>query len=63
MVDTLVSGASASRRVGSTPISGTIQRMIDVILCFFLLYLPRFLEVVVFNGFWSNTYRYEDCIS
>ena len=23
MVDTLVSGASASRRVGSTPISGT----------------------------------------
>ncbi len=26
MVDTLVSGASASRRVGSTPISGTILR-------------------------------------
>ena len=26
MVDTLVSGASASRRVGSTPISGTIKR-------------------------------------
>ena len=25
MVDTLVSGASASRRVGSTPISGTIS--------------------------------------
>ena len=25
MVDTLVSGASASRRVGSTPISGTID--------------------------------------
>ena len=25
MVDTLVSGASASRRVGSTPISGTIR--------------------------------------
>ena len=25
MVDTLVSGASASRRVGSTPISGTIE--------------------------------------
>ena len=24
MVDTLVSGASASRRVGSTPISGTL---------------------------------------
>ena len=26
MVDTLVSGASASRRVGSTPISGTSER-------------------------------------
>ena len=26
MVDTLVSGASASRRVGSTPISGTKVR-------------------------------------
>ena len=29
MVDTLVSGASASRRVGSTPISGTEKRMTD----------------------------------
>ena len=27
MVDTLVSGASASRRVGSTPISGTKKRL------------------------------------
>ena len=26
MVDTLVSGASASRRVGSTPIMGTIRK-------------------------------------
>ena len=31
MVDTLVSGASASRRVGSTPISGTkrVQHLLD----------------------------------
>lgn len=29
MVDTLVSGASASRRVGSTPISGTIKKRND----------------------------------
>ena len=29
MVDTLVSGASASRRVGSTPIMGTEKRMTD----------------------------------
>ena len=29
MVDTLVSGASASRRVGSTPISGTNKKADD----------------------------------
>ena len=28
MVDTLVSGASASRRVGSTPISGTKAQLL-----------------------------------
>ena len=31
MVDTLVSGASASRRVGSTPISGTNKKADDLI--------------------------------
>ena len=31
MVDTLVSGASASRRVGSTPISGTIKKRNDLV--------------------------------
>ena len=37
MVDTLVSGASASRRVGSTPISGTrVQQMLD-----FFVYIPH----------------------
>ena len=37
MVDTLVSGASASRRVGSTPISGTkVQQMLD-----FFVYGPH----------------------
>ena len=38
MVDTLVSGASASRRVGSTPISGTVQERLTnlVSLCFFI---------------------------
>ena len=30
MVDTLVSGASASRRVGSTPISGTNKKADDI---------------------------------
>ena len=37
MEDTLVSGASASRRVGSTPISGTrVQQMLD-----FFVYIPH----------------------
>ena len=37
MVDTLVSGASASRRVGSTPISGTrVQHLLD-----FFVYIPH----------------------
>ena len=34
MVDTLVSGASASRRVGSTPIMGTrVQLRLDSFFC------------------------------
>ena len=36
MVDTLVSGASASRRVGSTPISGTKNRNDWIIPVFFV---------------------------
>ena len=42
MVDTLVSGASASRRVGSTPISGTTKKSsaeAELFLLFFDHYL------------------------
>ena len=40
MVDTLVSGASASRRVGSTPISGTRKGSAEMLDLFpFFVYL------------------------
>ena len=39
MVDTLVSGASASRRVGSTPISGTYYKRLTIWSTSFLLML------------------------
>ena len=54
MVDTLVSGASASRRVGSTPISGTLLRKNFRILPLFRLYLCIFI---------SYEESYEDSIS
>ena len=41
MVDTLVSGASASRRVGSTPISGTKKRLAKSQLTLASLFLFR----------------------
>ena len=40
MVDTLVSGASASRRVGSTPISGTKNRN-DLGSFLFFCFIPE----------------------
>ena len=43
MVDTLVSGASASRRVGSTPISGTISKLsilAELFLCKISIFTP-----------------------
>ena len=42
MVDTLVSGASASRRVGSTPIMGTIRKQRKNLWIFPLFSLDRF---------------------
>ena len=39
MVDTLVSGASASRRVGSTPISGTKAQSSD--WAFFVIFAVK----------------------
>ena len=41
MVDTLVSGASASRHVGSSPISGTPKRLsrIPLLSLIFVIYL------------------------
>ena len=63
MVDTLVSGASASRRVGSTPISGTrVQHLLD-----FFLYIPHassglLLEILtIFTWYCKNRY-YEDSV-
>lgn len=47
MVDTLVSGASASRRVGSTPISGTLK--VQFRLNFFLFKI--FVRNVVYETF------------
>ena len=56
MVDTLVSGASASRRVGSTPISGTLLRSAKADLFFFDVEIHIFTEN-------SNTVIYEDSLS
>ncbi len=56
MVDTLVSGASASRRVGSTPISGTLPSSAYQagLFCFpYILY--------IYNS--NELKSYEDCIS
>ena len=68
MVDTLVSGASASRRVGSTPIMGTSLRMRKDfrILPHFPFYNRlKMLPVIRKNSYIykSNIYLYEDCIS
>ena len=55
MVDTLVSGASASQRVGSTPISGTICKL----SVFAELFLYKF---SIFTVHYLQD-SYEDCIS
>ena len=54
MVDALVSGASAERRVGSSPILGTTKRVLCGELFFYLIEL----NIMVFNTLrspsWSN---------
>ena len=56
MVDTLVSGASASRRVGSTPISGTLESSVFMAELFSMLLILYFYD--------SNNFEsYENCIS
>ena len=55
MVDTLVSGASASRRVGSTPISGTINGDDNNVIPIFLCHFGLFWQVnCCLSGFCEN---------
>ena len=63
MVDTLVSGASASRRVGSTPISGTrVQLMLDFfVLCTSCSLEASFEIITNFTNYCKNSY-YEDSV-
>ena len=46
MVDTLVSGASASRRVGSTPISGTRVQHYAGLFFFLYVIIAIFTEIL-----------------
>ena len=55
MVDTLVSGASASRHVGSSPISGTIYRKEGDLMVTFLFFLYLWCL--------NKNYQYEDSFS
>ena len=46
MVDTLVSGASASRRVGSTPISGTKSSASAGLFFLYMVIIAIFTEML-----------------
>ena len=59
MVDTLVSGASASRRVGSTPIMRTRPGLLTGL--FYVCISEELQKVIIFTE--CKTYCYEDSFS
>ena len=54
MVDALVSGASAERRVGSSPILGTTKRVLRGELFFYFIELNMMVFSTLRSPSWSN---------